>query len=146
MSKLTKEQAKEMGISLELADKLPESILDRLDVLKEITGQQVIVKQRRAKMEEAHGVYNSAKKALKEASDMLQEMIEDANTPSLFNRASNKPADDDFEKKETDGDSPKSPFVKNGKKLKKEKSAKPKRDGLQHPAVSAATGQKKSVI
>lgn len=149
MQKITKEQAKELGVTQEMLEQLPENILTRLDTLKTIIGQYAVVNTCRAKMETKHGEYNTARKALKEAQDTLGEMIQDANAPSLFNqpeKSKGKSADDGKNKtaptsQETDdfGDAPKSPFGKKGKKDKADK--KPKRDGLQHPAVSTVTGQ-----
>jgi len=135
MQKITKEQAQELGVTQEMLKQLPENILGRLDILKTITEQFAVVNTCRAKMEGKHGEYNTAKKALKDVQETLNEMIDDANSPSLFNQPKDTPQDD-F------GGAPESPFGKKGKKAKAEKAKKPKRDGLQHPAVSAVTGQK----
>lgn len=153
MNKLTKEQARELGITPELMEQLPENILGRLDILQTIIGQYAVVNTCRAKMETKHGEYNTARKALKDAQDTLNEMIQDANAPTLFNRPVKEKLRPGSEKKdeeqsnarsqETDdfGGAPKSPFGKKAKSDKKDKKSKSKRDGLEHPAVKAITGQ-----
>ena len=122
---LTVKQAKELGLTPELAEQLPEGVLYRLDFVDAVKEQQAVVDTSRVKMEEAHGVYNTKRQALKKAADMLAEMIREAQKPSLF-----APAGDGAEKK------PEPP------KKEPKKKAKPKRGGLQHPAVKAATGQR----
>ena len=91
MQKITKEQAKELGVTQEILEQLPENILGRLDILKTITEQYAVVNTCRAKMEGKHGEYNTAKKALKDAQETLNEMIDDANSPTLFNQPKEKP-------------------------------------------------------